>query len=323
MKKDLRAQAVAAGARNLLGTGPTIWDRHTGSHRTAAASDVAILCRTNDLCLRVSEALGQLGIASVVARVGLRASAEAQVLLAGLRLWVDARDRLAAATLVRILDHPEDAAAFVDVALGGNERLAASTSIQNLISARERAQDLDVLTALDAVIDVLAMRERCAAWGEQVQRIANLDALRAHACRYCEERRVRGDAPSLVGFLTYFEELGTDGDWGKSRGDTIARVGSQDAVTVSTWHAAKGLEWPIVILFGLESVREPEAYGVHVLSDRTAFDLNDPLGGRWIHFWPNPYTTANQKGSVKTAYAKSDAFRRVSRQTEREALGLL
>jgi len=311
MNKDLLAQAVAAGARDLLGTGPTIWDHHTCSQRPATACDLAILCRTNDQCRHVSEALGQLGIASVVARVGLRESAEAQVLLAGLRLWVDARDRLAAATLVRILEHPEDAAAFVEkaVASEGHKRLAASAAIQDLIAARERAQDLDVLTALDAVLDILALRELCAAWGEQVQRIANLDALRAHASRYCEGRRVGGDTPSLVGFLNYFEELATDGDWGESRGDTIARVGSEDAVTISTWHAAKGLEWPIVILFGLESVRNPEAYGVRVFSDRAAaFDLSDPLGGRWIHFWPNPYTTANQNGPVKTAYAQSDAF---------------
>jgi ATP-dependent helicase/nuclease subunit A len=325
MNKDLLAQAVAAGVRDLLGTGPTVWDRHTGSQRPATADDLAILCRTNDQCLHVSEALGQLGITSVVARVGLRESAEAQVLLAGLRLWVDPRDRLAAATLVRILDYPEDAAGFVEkaVALDSRERLAASTAVKDLIAARERAQDLDVLAVLDAVIDALALRELCAAWGEQVQRIANLDTLRAHASRYCEVRRVGGDAPSLVGFLTYFEELATDGDWGESRGDTIARVGSKDAVTVSTWHGAKGLEWPIVILFGLESVRDPEAYGVHVLSDRTAFDLSDPLGGRWLHFWPNPYTTANQNGPVKMAYAQSDAFRHVSRQTEREALRVL
>lgn len=325
MTKDLLTQAVAVGARDLISTGPTIWDRQTLTHRPAIAGDLAILCRTNDQCLRVSEALGQLAIAAVVARVGLLESAEAQVLMAGLRLWVDSRDRLAVATLVRILEHPDDAAALVEKALAfdGHERLARSPAVDPILAGRQKGQDMDVLAAVDAVIDALDLRRLCAAWGGYNQRIANLDALRAHATRYCDERRCGRDAPSLVGFLTHLDQLADDGGWGESRGDTIARMASTDAVTVSTWHAAKGLEWPIVVLFGLESVREPEAYGVHVFSDHATFDVSNPLEGRWIHFWPNPYTTSNQKGPVKTAYAQSDAYRHVSRRTEREGLRVL
>ncbi len=44
------------------------------------------------------------------------------------------------------------------------------------------------------------------------------------------------------------------------------------------------------------------------------FDVNDPLGGRWIHFWPNPYTNSVQKGPVKDAYAASPAFQQISHQ---------
>jgi ATP-dependent helicase/nuclease subunit A len=325
MSKDVLAQATAAGVRDLLATRPTIWDRCTREDRTATAADLAILCRTNDQCLRVSEGLGQLGIASVVARVGLLAAAEAQVLLAGLRLWVDPRDRLAAATLVRILDHPDDAAAFVEKVLDleSPENLARSAAVDAVLTARKNEPDLDVLAVVSAVTDALDLRRLCAAWGEPIQRTGNLDALASHATLYCEQRRAGGDAPSVVGFLAHLENLAQDSGWGESRSDTTARVGSNAAVTVSTWHAAKGLEWPIVVLFGLESVREPVAYGVHVLSDRKAFDVSDPLGGRWIHFWPNPYTTSNQSGPVKDAYARSEAHRYVSRQAEREALRVL
>ncbi len=325
MSKDVLAQATAAGVRDLLATRPTIWDRRTRKDRTASAADLAILCRTNDQCLRVSESLGQLGIASVVARVGLLAAAEAQVLLAGLRLWVDPRDRLAAATLVRILDHPDGAAAFAEKVLDleSPENLARSAAVDAVLMARKHEPDLDVLAVVGAVADALDLRRLCAAWGEPIQRTANLDALMSHATRYCEQRRAGGDMPSVVGFLAHLENLAQDSGWGESRSDTTARVGSNAAVTVSTWHAAKGLEWPIVVLFGLESVREPAAYGVHVLSDRTAFDVSDPLGGRWIHFWPNPYTTSNQTGPVKDAYAQSEAHRYVSRQAEREALRVL
>jgi len=333
MSGATRAHAVAAGARALLDTGALIWDRHTRSQRPATFADVAILCRTNDQCRQVSEALGQLGIASVVARVGLLDSAEAQVLIAGLELWVDPRDRLAAATLARVLDHPDDPEVFLNTVLAPNARdaLAASPAValfvQSLasssVTAGGESRDLDVLAATDAVVNALDLRRLCASWGSATQRTANLDALRAHASSYCDERRAGGDAPSVVGFLTYLRSLISDSLWDKSRHDTAARVGPDESVTVSTWHAAKGLEWPIVILFGLENIREPEAYGVHVLTDRTRFDVGDPLGGRWIHFWPNPYTTGNQGGPIKDAYARSPAFQQVLRQSEREALRVL
>src|SRR4029079_19781359 len=72
-----------------------------------------------------------------------------------------------------------------------------------------------------------------------------------------------------------------------------------------------------------EGLREPQAYGVHVLTDRTTFEVKDPLGGRWIHFWPNPYTTGNQRGPVKDAYARSAAYLDISRRAKREALRVL
>ena len=328
-----RAAAVAAGVRQLLADEPLVWDRSSDQHRPARAGDIGVLCRTNAQCREVAEQLGRFDIHSVVARVGLYSTAEAQVLLAGLRLWVDPRDRLAAATLARIAEYPDDASGFLGHALtprGPQEEASShspffsSPAVSAIVRAREHEPDLGILGAIDAVVAAVELPHLAAAWGESAQRTANLDALRAHAARYAKERHVGGDAATLVGFIAHFDELATDDWWGRpTRGDTIARMGGQDAVTVSTWHAAKGLEWPIVLMFGLESLRKPEAHGVHVLSDRPAFDVTDPLGGRYLHFWPSPYTNAAQKGPVKDAYAQSVEYQHIAAKAEREALRVL
>lgn len=341
------SESVAAGIRDLLGSNMMVGDRATGADRVATAADVAILCRTNAQCDAVAAALHGVGVPAVLAQVGLMSTAEAQVLLAGLHLWVDPRDSLAIATLARILEHPQDAAAFISAmtegqaerkgeaaaAVGAAEGEGEGTSSRERglhypwVDAVDRARvehvDADVLAVIDALLVALDLRELCAAWGDSPQRIANLDALRAHASAYCNQRRAVRDVPSLVGLIDALTEFATESRFGGKRTDTCARVGGDRAVTVSTWHASKGLEWPIVVLFGLENNRDPQAYGVHVMTDRETFDVDDPLGGRRIHFWPNPYRTGNTRGPVKDAYAASAAHRFVADRAERESLRVL
>src|SRR5205814_7465150 len=99
----------------------------------------------------------------------------------------------------------------------------------------------------------------------------------AHAVAYVEQARAGRDAPTLVGLLRYLDDLADDWGWGAARSDQQALLDANDAVTVSTWHRAKGREWPLVVLFGLESLREPLAYGLHVASDAESFNLAEPL----------------------------------------------
>lgn len=320
-----RARALAAGVTALLATRPAVRDRRTGTIRQATLADLAILCRTNKLCQDVAEALGEQGLPAVVARVGLLDTAEGQVLLAGLRLWVDPRDRLAAATLHRILECPEDAGRFAREVLAESEADAIfqSPAVAAIIRARDQYLDTDVLAAVDQVLAAAGLRSLCAQWGAGDQRTANLDALRAHASAYCDAQLASRDTPTLVGLLTHLGEMLGGWGWDDARTDRCAMMAGQEAISVSTWHAAKGLEWPIVALYGLETLRDPLAYGVHVMSDRQDFDLADPLGGRWIRFWPNPYTTSNQQGPVKDAYDQSPAYRDVADRAAREALRVL
>ena len=66
MNKELRAGALAAGVRDFLASSPCVFDRTARSIRSATAADMAVLCRTNEQCRLVSEALGRHGIDSVV-----------------------------------------------------------------------------------------------------------------------------------------------------------------------------------------------------------------------------------------------------------------
>ncbi|MDQ3369936.1 MAG: UvrD-helicase domain-containing protein [Myxococcota bacterium] len=319
-----RASAVAAGVRELLGRAPAVRD---GAHglRPVTPGDVAVLCRTNAQCQDVADALGGLGIAAVVPRMGLLDTLEVMVAVAALTLWVDPEASVAAASLARLITHPEDLDAIVAHALAtpGRDAFRADPTVARILTAREMQPDLGAIAAVDAVITASELRRRCAEWGDTAQRLANLDALRAHAVGYVERQRAAGDAPSLVGLLGYLEEIAAEGSWQESRTDRQALLAGEEAITVSTWHRAKGLEWPITVLFGLESMREPRSHGVHVMSDRTVFEVGDPLGGRWLRYWPHPYATSNQKGAVRDAYEASPTHAALVERAQREALRVL
>ncbi len=320
---DGRAAAVAAGVRDLLARDLQVRDRDTA--RAAAPADVAVLCRTNAQCQAVADALADLGVAAIVPRMRLLDTLEAMVLVAALRLWVDPADALAAAELARLVSHPEAIDPFVALALAnpGADAFRDDLLVARVRDARADARDRDPLAALDAVIEATRVRDLAASWGDTAQRLANLDALRRHAAAYVDESRASGDAGTLVGLLRRLDEIADDSRWDKVRADSQALRSGEAAVTISTWHAAKGLEWPVTVLFGLESLREPHAHGVHVMTDRAAFEVADPLGGRWIRFWPNPYTNTQQKGPVREAYERSSAFASLVDRAKREALRVL
>jgi ATP-dependent helicase/nuclease subunit A len=319
--KETLAAAAASGVRTLLRSEPRVRDRTTGAARTASARDLAVLCRTNEQCQKIADALAALGIPAVVPRMRLLDTAEGQTVMAGLRLWIDPRDPLAAAILARLTTHATDLDGLLARALAAPGRAFDAEPIALAIAAARR--DLDPVDALAAVIDAADLRGLCAAWGQSAQRLANLDALRAHAITYAAEASAGREAATLPGLVAYLEELTEEQGWNAARSDRQALLGGEDAVTVSTWHRAKGLEWPITVLYGLESLREPLAHGVHVMSDRKGFDVADPLAGRWVRFWPNPYTTANQGGPVKDAFERSDAFATLVDRAGREALRVL
>jgi ATP-dependent exoDNAse (exonuclease V) beta subunit len=81
----------------------------------------------------------------------------------------------------------------------------------------------------------------------------------------------------LTGYLSYI----TDAKIAEAEGS------DEQTVNVITYHAAKGLEWPVVILFNLEYDRRGSAFDLYAKTEGE-FDPQYPLNNRILHFWPNP-----------------------------------
>jgi ATP-dependent helicase/nuclease subunit A len=328
--------AVAEGVRRLLADpSQQVRERQTGEVRRALPGDVAVLCRTNAQCLGVATALEAHGIRALVAKSGLLDTAEGRLAIAALRLWIDRGDRVAAAELRRLIDFPDQPDAWLSATLtarnapgSGSEPSQRSESqrqpdvVATLRAAAATYGALGPVEALDCASDAIGLRQLCHRWGDASRRLANLDALRSHATRYVEESGAAGEAPTTTGLLGYLLALADDA-MGKVRQDDQAVRQPGQAVTVTTWHRAKGLEWPITVLFGLERQRERDALGVNVVSDRETFQIDDPLGERWVRYLPTPYHFNQRYVPFVERLASDPQNKALQQESRREALRLL
>lgn len=283
-KKSDDAKALASAVREFLADEKSlIRDPQTKDKRKVKGGDVAVLCRNNDVCNEVAEALELQGVKAVLPRSGLLSCPESIIVLAAIRLLLDPGDSLAKAEIARIIDKPEQHNEWLSTALSKTRAEGFDLNLFSVLEGiREDVQFCGPLEMLDRVIIATDVRSLCLQWGNSSSRLANLDALRNHCCQYIDECRTEGRGSSSAGFIAYLYNL----ESGKK--DTQAVFKGDDTVSVLTWHRGKGLEWPVTVLFQLNKVYPGKATDVNVISN-SPFDLNDPLADRWVRYWPYPY----------------------------------
>lgn len=319
--KEKTALALAHCVSLALDDGKLrVRDRDGGEPRALRSGDLAILCRTNARCRAVADALAARGYRVAVERPGLLSTPEAQLGLAALRLFVDPRDKLAAAELALLQAHAGDPDGWLDAVLKQRERdalvFAELPMHAQIEAARARQPAAGPLVAFDGALEALDARETCLRWGRAAERHANLDALRAHAVGYARACEVEGAAATPAGLLAFFDELAGSDD------DQQAMVTGGDAINVLTWHRSKGLEWPVVVLDGLHAKPKPRLWGASAQSDARQFDFHAPLEKRWLRFWPKPFG-AQKTSSFHTLIEAGAEGLAAQALAEREDLRLL
>ena len=299
--------------------------------------DIVILERTNRLLGSIAEAFDSLGIPYLLESPGLLSTREGAIVLAGLRLVADRSDSLAAATVLNILGDPEQ-----DTPDWIAERLQtlrdAKDSDENESSSRfhvpwEDDASLIRLEKIDRsllapslvvqqVIEALDLPMLVHRWGDPARRCSNLDSILRHTREYEETALDDGQAATLSGLILNLEQLASD------ELDVRYPPQGHNAVTLMTYHSAKGLEWPVVVLSGLNADRSPGMWSP-VVTGGGQSDA-DPLEGRILRSWTWPFgQTAGPFGGLRTgsgletdALASDEGQARALRETN-ENLRLL
>lgn len=291
----VRAGRLAAAVDHLLGS-PVDWAIESDGARPPRGADVAILCRSNAAVTEIATALGARGLRVAVARPGLMAQPEVELLVAALRWIADRRDTLAAAELARLAGRDERA--WLEVAFDEDQDAAfhaAVTVAADLAALRDRRHDLTPAEVLNAVLNVDGVLDVVRGWGDAEARLASLEALRDLAEEYQTSERAARRSVTLAGLCARL----TEDDPGQPQS------AHPDAVHVLTYHGAKGLEWPIVVLADLDKEPKASPFGLTAEtddgadpsgSDRSGSDRSDPLANRRLRYWPWPYG-AQKKGT--------------------------
>ena len=293
-------------------------DRSTRELRAIRGADIAILCRSNDHCSAVGAALAAAGIRASIARPGLLETSEAVLALAALRYLLDPADDLAIAEIAHLCSDADGQPSWFARSLSDGGIRSLRTELPVLAALDAERAGLAYWTpreALEAAIAASGVLDRVRTWKHPLDRMANLDALRGLATQYEDEARTIRGAATAAGLVAWLSQaVGPD--------DALPASGAPDAVHVLSYHRAKGLEWPMVVLSDLHSARAPSAFGFHVDVEGD-FDVWQPLKGRWVRFWPWPYGRQRTGVHIDSSVLETAEHREVERREHSEAVRLL
>lgn len=276
-------QALGGRIQSMLASpdATPVINRADGARRPLKPSDIAILCRQNERCKAVADVLASLGIPAAMPRNGLLDTPETVLACAALRYLVDPADSLAVAELAHFNEGHDDWFA-VWLTKGADAVKAQCDAVLAIDEQRTKLAHLTPAEALETAIAAARIDQLVHRWDRPGERLANLDALRKVALLYEDSCRATRGAATAAGLVAYLSKGLADG------GERPAFEGD-DAVRVLTYHKAKGLEWPVVVLLDLQDGAKRSPFGVYSESPAEGLDPWNPLAGRWVRFWPWPY----------------------------------
>ena len=328
---DIFYNDLAGRVSSFLKEGTRVEDPGTKNIRLLAPGDIAILCRTNIECREIANALRNNGLQAVVSNTGINLTAEWRWLRACMHLLVDETDSLSKAEIIFLHQGDHNIERLLDERLqfmadAGDDKWKRNEWMEDypvVMWIKEHRSSLlaePVSGMIQLIYAGLQFHNKVIEWGNGAQRQANLQQVIEYARQFEDHCLKLGLLPNVHGFLSWFETLA------ENEQDKRGPVTNKLSVNVLTYHMSKGLEWPVVMLTGLDRKHEPDIFQVRVrCTDNMNFE--DPLKGRSIRLWTWPYKVGlyGQKGQFKyKAFCEdTEDFASLAEKQALEALRLL
>jgi ATP-dependent exoDNAse (exonuclease V) beta subunit len=285
------AQIASEVKRVLTMKQHQVVDRSTGKVRAIEPGDIAVLVRANATSVALAAAFRAHGIPCEVATPGLLNELEVVWVRAAMDLLLNPDDALKAGRLTFLHDvvlrRKKTSEAWL------TERIAAVSADKRCLpwsehellmwirehSAAARSMSPEGLVAL--AIDVSGVLELGKAAKIPRLALANTEKMIHLARKYTQGEASFGRPATSTGFLAWLDHLG------EQEQDRVQPIAA-NAVQICTYHAAKGLEWPMVILYQLNKEYEAQPFDARVTTPEK-IDLERPLDGRGVIYWPYMY----------------------------------
>jgi len=150
-----------------------------------------------------------------------------------------------------------------------------------LSQARDTTSELCVREKLDLALSAIPIDSVIEKMSQGDSRIFHISALRQEAKKYEDVCQAAFLPCTDMGFLDYLQE----------KEPPIPSAAHTEAVSILTYHSAKGLEWPVVILSSLDKeVHEPDLFEVRQeMIAGAKFNSKDPLANRVVTYVPWPF----------------------------------
>ncbi|MEI6684476.1 MAG: 3'-5' exonuclease, partial [Bacteroidota bacterium] len=296
---------LAGHIKDLLDKNLPVFDKSIQKIRPMVPADLAVLCRKNNEVKAIASELMKHNLEVAASVDGLSDTAEYRLLVNILNVIADSSNSLAVTEILLLInkDNAFTAESVIEKRLdfisdsparndeNGREYYDYVSKwgkddefVQKLELFVKSSFHLSVPELIEKAVAELELTRHISAWGNAEQRKANMQQLILYAQNYDDYCVNLNLASSLAGFVQWLKQ--------DNEKNSQAATGNVHAVNVLTYHKAKGLEWPCVILTGLGQAQEKKylekVFFKTSVKLSAALDIENPLNNRYLNFsfWP-------------------------------------
>ncbi|RKF16888.1 DNA helicase UvrD [Roseovarius spongiae] len=250
-RKDTTAECIAGRVADILEAGTQVCDKTSKEMRAVQPGDVAVLTYTHKKASAVAAALEAHGLPVRIQQDGWLTAPAMRAARAALALAADPDDTHAALTYLTLgpprMPLEQALRNAVDGVLLTHAALEPLRALQDGVATRP------VADTLADVLCMTALRDWAAGLSQPAQALADLARFEAEAQEFDTMEQDLRAATGFHGagvqvFLGWIAHQ-TAKDWDSHPSPD---GWSASGVEICTWHAAKGREWPITVVAGLD-----------------------------------------------------------------------